>query len=67
MICCFKNDKNLVTFDLKKYRGVILHATEEKNFGLENDMKNLTNFHQSTSKCQNWDFDGILSSKIQNV
>ena len=52
LICCFKNDKNLVnfdpsyqvskicflighfrvkyiTFDLKKYRGVIFHDTEE--------------------------------------
>ena len=49
LICCFKNDKNLVnfdpvskictltgsfcakykTFDIKKYRGVILHDTEE--------------------------------------
>ena len=24
------------------------------------DMRNLANFHQSTRKCQNWDFDGIL-------
>ena len=45
LICCFKNDKNLVSFDpsifsssyctkyvkfdLKKYRGVIFHDTEE--------------------------------------
>ena len=27
--------------------------------GLENDMRNLANFHQNTWKCQNWDFDGI--------
>ena len=30
---------------------------------LENDMRNLTNFHQSTRKCQNWNFDEILLSK----
>ena len=30
-------------------------------------MRNLGNFHQSTWKSQNWDFDGILLSKVQNV
>ena len=34
---------------------------------LENYMKNLANFHQSTRKCQNWNFDGILLPKIENV
>ena len=34
---------------------------------LENDMRNLGNFHQSTQKCQNWDFDQILLSKVENV
>ena len=33
---------------------------------LEND-RNLANFHQSTWKCQNWNFDGILLSKVENV
>ena len=28
--------------------------------GLENDMTNLANFHQSTQKYQSWDYDGIL-------
>ena len=28
--------------------------------GLENDMRNMTNFHQSTLTSQNWDFDGTL-------
>ena len=32
---------------------------EKLTCGLEND-SNLANFHQSTLKCQNWDFDGIL-------
>ena len=45
------------------------HAKFEKKLtcGLENDMRNLANFHQSTQKCQNWDFDGILLSKAENV
>ena len=61
-------------FELKKYRGVIFQDTrewckfEEKvTCGLENDMRNLANFHQSTWKCQNWDFDGILLSKVENI
>ena len=35
--------------------------------GLENDMRNLTNFYQSTGKSQNWDFDGILLSKVYEL
>ena len=35
--------------------------------GLETDMRNLVNFHQSTRKFQNWDLDGILLSKVENV
>ena len=34
---------------------------------LENDMRNLANFHQSIRKCQNWNFDRILLSKVENV
>ena len=33
---------------------------EKLTWGLENDMRNLENFRQSTWKSQNWDFDGIL-------
>ena len=40
---------------------------EKLTCGLENDMRNLANFYQSTRKSQNWDFGGILSSKIENV
>ena len=40
---------------------------EKLTCGLENDMRNLGNFHQSTGKCQNWDFDGILLSKVENL
>ena len=35
--------------------------------GLEDDMRNLANFYHSTQKCQNWDFDGILFSKVKNL
>ena len=35
---------------------------EKLTCGWENDVMNLANFHQSTQKCQNWDFDGILMS-----
>ena len=35
--------------------------------GLKNDMRNLANFHQSTWKCKNWDFDGIFLSKVEKV
>ena len=40
---------------------------EKLTFGLGNDMRNLANFHQSTRKSQNWDFDGILLSKVEKV
>ena len=35
--------------------------------GLKNDMRNLANSYQSAWKCQNWDLDGILLSKLENV
>ena len=40
---------------------------EKVTCGLENDMRNLANFHQSTQRSQNWGFDGILLSKVENV
>ena len=33
---------------------------------LENGMTNLADFHQSTRKCQHWNFDGILLCKVEN-
>ena len=33
---------------------------EKMTCGLENDMRNMANFHQSTWKSQNLNFDGIL-------
>ena len=35
--------------------------------GLENDMRNMANVHQSNLKSQNWDIDGILCSKVGKV
>ena len=57
-----------ITFGLIKYTIVFFHDTEEwcKIFGLENDIRNMVNFYQSTWKCWNWDFDGILLSKKEN-
>ena len=40
---------------------------EKLTCGLENDIGNLAYFHQSTLKCQNWEIDGILLSKVENV
>ena len=41
---------------LKRYT----NFEEKLTCGLKKDLGNLANFHQSTWKCQNWDFDGIL-------
>ena len=40
---------------------------EKVTCGLENDMKNLANFHQNTQKSQIWDFYWVLLSKVENV
>ena len=40
---------------------------ENLTCGLENDMRNLANFHQSTQSSQNWDFHSILLYKVENV
>ena len=40
---------------------------EKLTCGLENDMRNMANFHQSTWKSKDWDFDGIFLSKVENV
>ena len=40
---------------------------EKLTSGLENDMINLPNFHQSTRKSQNLNFYWVLFSKAENV
>ena len=40
---------------------------EKLTFGLENNIKNLANFHQSTCKSRSGDFDEILLSKVENI
>ena len=43
-----------------KFEGKVISASK-------NDIRNLANFHQNTGKSQNWNFDGILLSKVENV
>ena len=40
---------------------------EKLTCGFENDIRNLAKVHQSTQKSQNWDFNEIPLSKIENV
>ena len=40
---------------------------EKMTSGLENDTTNLANFHQSTRKSRNWNFERILLSKVKNI
>ena len=42
-------------------------SEEKRTCGLESDVRNLADFYQNTRKSQNWDFDGILLSKVENV
>ena len=61
-----------IFFKLKKFRGVIFHhifakCEEKLTCCLQNDVKNLANFHQSTEKCQNRNSDGFISSKVENI
>ena len=43
-----------------KFHGKLAYASKY-------EMSNLVYFHQTTRKSQNWDFDGILLSKVKNV
>ena len=40
---------------------------ERLTSGWKEDIRNLANFHQSTGKSQNWNFDGILLSKVEGM
>ena len=52
---------------LSWHQRVMQNLKKKLTCGLKNDMRNLANFHQSTWKCQNWDFVGILLSKVEKV
>ena len=63
-----------ITFNLKSteelsFMTLKSHAKSEEKVtcGLENDMRNLANFHQSTWKYQNWDLHRIILSKVENA
>ena len=64
-----------MTFDLKKSAEGLSFMTlkidakfeEELTCALKNGTRNLANFYQNTQKSQNWDFDGFLLSKVENV
>ena len=61
-----------ILFELNKYRAVIFLKSDAKfeeqlTCCLENDTRSLENIHQSTQKCQNSNFDGILLSKVENI
>ena len=58
-----ESKKQLCLMTLKidtKFEGKLTCASK-------NDMRNLANFHQSTQKSQNWDFNRVLLSKVENV
>ena len=54
-------------FELRKYRGAMFYGNWKLTCASKNEISNLANFHQSTWKSQNWDFDRILLSKVENV
>ena len=63
-----------VMFDLKSPAELSFMTLESDakfegklTFAFKNDMRNLGSFHQSTWKSQNWDSDGILLSKVENI
>ena len=63
-----------ITFDLKEYRGVILHKTEKwykicrkTNLWFGKWHEEFGKFSPDTWKCRNWDFDEILLSKVDNA
>ena len=40
---------------------------EKLTCDLENDMRNLEHFRQSTRKSQNWNFPWVLLYKVENI
>ena len=62
-VMAMKNDAKLEDFITLKSG----EKFEEKLTCLGNDMRNMANFHLSTRKYQNWNFDEILWSKVENI
>ena len=65
--CYNEKCEKYLMFALKNYRELSFMTLksdvkfEEKlTCDLENDMRNMANFHQTNSKSQNWHIDGIL-------
>ena len=58
-----------VLLELKKYRGVIFHYNEEwcKIWRKNDLLLENADFHQSTWKYLNWNFDKIFVSKVENM
>ena len=66
---------NYIFFEIKKSTEELPFITlksdtkfeEKMTCRLENDMRNLANFHQGFWNCQTWNFHGILLSNVENV
>ena len=62
-----------ISFELKKYRGVIMTLKGDAKFkgrltcGLKNNIQNLVNFHASSWKSKNFHFDQILKDLNENA
>ena len=63
-----------IMFELKNYRGVMCHDTDEwcniqrkLTGGLKNGIRNLINFHASSCKSENLHLDGLVLSKTYKV
>ena len=46
---------------------IALNIDGKSDGKLTSAFKNLANYHQNIREPRNWDFDGILSSKLENV
>ena len=73
LMCCFW--PKYIISELKRSTKELYFMTpecdakfeERLTCGLENEMRNLANFHQSTQNSQNWGFHWILLYKVENV
>ena len=71
---CNEKCAKYLMFDLRKYRGFIFHDTEgwckiwrKTDLWFGKWQEESVTFLQEHSKVQNWDFNGILLSKVENV